>query len=312
MRWWERSPGVTGGPPVGRNERVSRPPVTKCYSAAALSAEVAVGTGLAASPPRRSRRAAFPHRAPVLGDTIAPFGFGRPMQLRNRTAPAQVTRRSGSAPGACVADRSPLDQAPSLHPLRSRSRGVVRGLPRYYAPVRLLRLVHHRLRLLAFPMRAGRRPAGWPNRRSPRFRRNPFLRDVVFDHGRATAPRMPVPHVLPSTLLTVSASANFELSRLNSTPHRIAVYASCPSSPTTTQHSLSGARYGLPVPVFHRLDRASFPGAQAITNATTPCEDQRSRTGTVSKSVVLVQGGQRFESPPSPVRRGSPPMCQSR
>jgi hypothetical protein len=76
---------------------------------------------------------------------------------------------------------------------------------------------------------------------------------------------MPVPHVLPSTLLTVSASANFELSRLNSTPHRIAVYASCPSSPTTTQHSLSGARYSLPVPVFHRLDRASFPGAQAIS-----------------------------------------------
>jgi hypothetical protein len=67
-----------------------------------------------------------------------------------------------------------------------------------------------------------------------------------------------VPHVLPSTLLTVSASANFELSRLNSTPHRIAVYASCPPSPTTTQHSLAGARYGLPAPVFHRLDRASF------------------------------------------------------
>src|SRR6266436_2031928 len=206
---------------------------------------VAVGTGLATSPPRRSRRAAFPHRAPVLGDTIAPFGFGRPMQLRNRTAPAQVTRRSGSAPGACVADRSPLDQAPSLHPLRSRSRGVVRGLPRYYAPVRLLRLVHHRLRLLAFPMRAGRRPAGRPNRRSPRFRRNPFLRDVVFDHGRATAPRMPVPHVLPSTLLTVSASANFELSRLNSTPHRIAVYASCPRRrrPRNTRYRAPATAY---------------------------------------------------------------------
>src|SRR5271169_132736 len=180
------------------------------------------------------------------------------MQLRNRTVPAPVTRRSGSAPGACVADRSPLDQAPSLHPLRGRLRGVVRGLPRYYAPVRLLQLVHHRLRLLAFPMRAGRRPAGRPNRRSPRFRRDPFLRDVVFDHGRATAPRIAVPHVLPSTLLTVSASANFELSRLNSTPRRIAVYASCPPSPTNTQHSLAGARYGLPAPVFHRLDRASF------------------------------------------------------
>ena len=113
---------------------------------------------------------------------------------------------------------------------------------------------------------ADRRGGTPPGRaRSPRFRRHPFLRDVVFDHGRATAPRIPVPHVLPSTLLTVSASATFELSRLNSTPHRIAVYASQPPSPTTTQHSLSGARYGLPVPVFHRLDRASFPGAQAIS-----------------------------------------------
>src|SRR5271155_1668427 len=103
-----------------------------------------------------------------------------------------------------------------------------------------------------------RQQAARPNRRSPRFRRHPFLRDVIFDHGRATAPRIPVPHVLPSTLLTASASATFELSRLNSTPHRIAVYASQPPSPTTTQHSLSGPRYGLPAPVFHRLDLASF------------------------------------------------------
>ena len=193
-------------------------------------------------------------------------GFGQPMQWRNRTAPAQVTRQPGSVPGACVADRSPLDQAPSLHPLRSRSLGVVRGLPRYYAPVRLLRSVHRRLRPLR-PSRRGpaRRQVARPNRRSPRFRRHPFLRDVVFDHGRVTAPRIPVLHVLPSTLLTASASATFELSRLNSTPHRIAVYASQPPSPTTTQHSLSGARYGLPAPVFHRLDRASFPGAQAIS-----------------------------------------------
>ena len=188
------------------------------------------------------------------------------MQWRNRTAPAQVTRRSGSAPGACGAERSPLDQAPSLHPLRRRSLGVVRGLLRYYAPVRLLLSVHRRRRPPR-PSRRGpaRRQAARPNRRSPRFRRHPFLRDVVFDHGRATAPRIPVPHVLPSALLTASASATFELSRLNRTPHRIAVYASQPPSPTTTQHSLAGARYGLPAPVFHRLDRASFPGAQAIS-----------------------------------------------
>jgi hypothetical protein len=70
--------------------------------------------------------------------------------------------------------------------------------------------------------------------------------------------------MLPSTLLTGSASAVLWLSRLNSTPHTIAVYASHPPSPATTQHSLPGARYGLPGPVSHRQDYASFPGAQAI------------------------------------------------
>src|SRR6266702_733219 len=96
------------------------------------------------------------------------------------------------------------------------------------------------------------------NVRSPRFRRGPFVRDVVFDHGRASAPRITGPHMLPSTLLTVSASAEFWFSRLNSTPHTITVYASQPPSPATTQHSLPGARYGLPGPVSHRQDHASF------------------------------------------------------
>src|SRR5882724_2564846 len=96
------------------------------------------------------------------------------------------------------------------------------------------------------------------NARSPRFRRVPFVRDMVFDHGRASAPRIAGPHMLPSTLLTVSASAELWFSRLNSTPHTITVYASQPPSPTTTQHSLPGARYGLPGPDFHRQDHASF------------------------------------------------------
>src|SRR5580700_8033552 len=99
---------------------------------------------------------------------------------------------------------------------------------------------------------------------SPRFRRVPFVRDVVSDPGRASAPRIAVPHMLPSTLLTVSASAKLWISWLNSTPRTIAVYASQPPSPATTQHSLPGARYGLPGPVFHRLVRASLAGAQAI------------------------------------------------
>ena len=147
---------------------------------------------------------------------------------------------------------------------------VIHALPSaHYAPVRLLRSVHRRLQPLR-PSRRGpvRRQAARPNRRSPRFRRGPLQRDVVFDPGRASAPRMAVPHILPSTLLTVSASASFEISWLNSTPHCIAVYASQPPSPTTMQHSLPGARYGLPAPVFHRLDRASFPGAQATSTKT--------------------------------------------
>jgi hypothetical protein len=97
-----------------------------------------------------------------------------------------------------------------------------------------------------------------PNVRSPRFRRDPFVRDVVFDHGRAAGSRITGPHMLPSTLLTVSASAEFWFSRLNSTPHTITVYASHPPSPATTQHSLPGARYGLPGPVSHRRDHASL------------------------------------------------------
>jgi len=63
--------------------------------------------------------------------------------------------------------------------------------------------------------------------------------------------------MLPSTLLTGSASANFCLSRLNNPPHRIVCTLRtrrCGDYAT----SLPGARYGLPGPVFHRLDRASF------------------------------------------------------
>ena len=65
-------------------------------------------------------------------------------------------------------------------------------------------------------------------------------RDVAFDARAAAAPRMTVPHILPSTLMTASASATLSLSRLNPTPHQIAVYASQSPSPTPAQHSLPG------------------------------------------------------------------------
>jgi len=98
----------------------------------------------------------------------------------------------------------------------------------------------------------------WSDVGSPRFRRGPFVRDGVFDLGRATAPRITVSHASPSTALKVSASTILLLTRLNSLPRTIAVYASLWSLPSTTQHSLPGWRYPLPGPDFHRLDRASF------------------------------------------------------
>src|SRR5665811_455949 len=47
----------------------------------------------------------------------------------------------------------PLGPRPWLHQLRSRLPGLVRRLHSYYGRVRLLMIVHHRLRLLAFPTR---------------------------------------------------------------------------------------------------------------------------------------------------------------
>jgi hypothetical protein len=94
--------------------------------------------------------------------------------------------------------------------------------------------------------------------RSPRFRRDPFIRDVASDPGGATVPRVTAPHMLPSAVATASAPATSRISWLNPTPQMITVYASPWSSPSPTQHSLPGGRYPLPGPDFHRLDRASF------------------------------------------------------
>src|ERR1700739_4991271 len=84
------------------------------------------------------------------------------------------------------------------------------------------------------------RPSLGPDRRPLRFRRVPFGRDVTFNPGGATASRIAMPHMLPSTVPSVSASAKLLISWLNPPPHPITVYASHPPSPTTAQHSLPG------------------------------------------------------------------------
>jgi hypothetical protein len=76
-------------------------------------------------------------------------------------------------------------------------------------------VVHHRLRFLTFPMRASRLCSLWSGMRPLRFRRVPFGRDVTFDPGGATASRITMPHILPSTVPSVSASATLLISWLN-------------------------------------------------------------------------------------------------
>src|SRR6476620_2478539 len=97
-----------------------------------------------------------------------------------------------------------------------------------------------------------------PDARPPRFRYDPFARDVDLDPRRASAPRVEVPHMLPSSASSTSAPAISDLSWLNPTPHAIAVYASHPLSLVATQHSLPSGRYSLLGPDFHRQDRTSF------------------------------------------------------
>ena len=220
---------------------------------------VAVGTVITHRPPHRSRRAAFPHRAPAGGRTrSAHEAFVPPRNaIRARAAPFETCGfrccARGMQPHPCI----PSGRAPSLHTLRRRSSRPCSGA----SSVLRARPTPHPFPdglPLGFPPRPGIARATAGRMRSPRFRRLPFVRDGVFDHGRASAPRITAPHMLPSTLSTASASARLYLSRLNSPPHTIAVYASRRSSPSAPQHSLPSARYGLLGPDLHRLDTASF------------------------------------------------------
>src|SRR5262245_40392537 len=76
-----------------------------------------------------------------------------------------------------------------------------------------------------------------------------------------------------------------DLSWLNPTPHAIAVYASQPTSPLTTQHSLPSGRYSLLGPDFHRLDRTSFSWR---THSTTSSARASSVAGTSRPSALAV------------------------
>ena len=91
------------------------------------------------------------------------------------------------------------------------------------------------------------------------------MRDGVFDHGRATAPRNTGAAHVAFGCVNGLGLCDVVLSRLNSPPRTIAVYASRPPSPTTVQHSLPSRRYPLLGRDFHPLDHISFPDALTVT-----------------------------------------------
>src|SRR4051795_2254952 len=133
-------------------------------------------------------------------------------------------------PARALLARVPLGPRPSLHRLRRRSPGLVRWLRRYYGGVRPLEFVHHRLRLLVFPMRTrGIPPLAKPE--ISRFPRNelPHMPGSSTTPGRAGA-RITLPSVLPSMILNTSAPETILFSRLNGWPMRSPVNASPASS----------------------------------------------------------------------------------
>src|SRR5512144_1873618 len=136
----------------------------------------------------------------------------------------------------------PLGPRPWLHRLRRRLPGIVRRLPGYYRGVILPAVVHHRLRLLAFPMRtraatissAAGRPWDLP---VPVQEASAHAR--VCDHaGSSGRSRVARPCVWPSTFGTVSAPGMIGLSRFNGWPMR----SSADASPAPLRTSAHGSR----------------------------------------------------------------------
>jgi len=104
------------------------------------------------------------------------------------------------------------------------------------------------LRLLTFPMRTlGGKRAHRSNVRPPRFRRVPFVRDVFFEPRQSVSPsHRGTRTCCPSTLLTARPLRFYGFRGSMAHPTQSLCTLRNPPSPATTQHSLPGARYGLP------------------------------------------------------------------
>src|SRR5882672_3147851 len=151
--------------------------------------------------------------------------------LRSLTYPLQLTGRVFPArcPGRVLLWQVPFGQSSSLHPLRNRLPGFVRGLLRYYRSVRLPKSVRHRRTSLDFPTRPKATAAlgGLGISRFPRevsrYVHGVSDRAGLWHTSRFRCTRWGLP-----LLLTASASRSEFLTRLNTRPARSPVNASTP------------------------------------------------------------------------------------
>src|SRR5437773_2873182 len=154
-----------------------------------------------------------------------------PLQRTGRIFPARC-------PGRVLLWQVPFGQTLSLHPLRHRLPGVVRGLLRYYRAVRLPRSVRHRRTSLDFPMRPEATAArgGLGISRFPRevsaYVHGVSDRAGLWRTSRYRCTRWGLP-----LLLTASASRRKVLTRLNTRPARSPVNASTLPSRATPHDS---------------------------------------------------------------------------
>src|SRR5215469_693877 len=145
-----------------------------------------------------------------------------PLERTGRVFPARC-------PGRVLLEQVPFGQTASLHPLRYRLPGIVRGLLRYYRSVRLPRSVRHRRASFDFPMR----PRATASLGKPGISR--FPREVfTYVHGVSDRAGFPCTsryrckrRSLPLSP-TASASRRIILTRLNTRPARSPVNASTP------------------------------------------------------------------------------------
>ena len=162
----------------------------------------------------------------------------------------------------------PFGQAPSLRPLRDRLPGVVRGLRRYYRPVRLPVSVHHRRVSLDFPTRPAT-PSAAGGHWISRFSREvfPYMHGVCDRAGSRPISRWRWTGCgLPRTS-TASAPRSKLLSRLNTRPARTPVNASpLPLRATVHDSGPSWAANPSTYDSFIHYTSPVYPGARRFSD----------------------------------------------